>query len=188
MRRDFPKMRLSNRLTDDSRRTTYGIIFGIWFVIAAYAVMHDQVIVRIAPEHFTDYHDPVPGVDDPRLLAAIHALAASVVKGLPFGILCVWIGRRGGLRRIPVKALFLGTLLILVLTEVGAIAAGFRVHQTGTALYPGTWYPDHTLPILVTQTVQITCYLSAFLYSLTFFVIMHRWRRRGVGTSVHAGK
>lgn len=182
------EMRFSDRLTDDSRRTTYGIIFGIWFVIAAYAVMHDQVIVRIAPEHFTDYHDPVPGVDDPRWLAAIHALAASVVKGLPFGILCVWIGRRGGLRKIPVRALFLGTLLILVLTELGAVSAGFRVHQTGTALYPGAWYPDHTRPILVTQTVQITCYLSAFFYSLIFFPAMHSWRRRGVGTSVHAGK
>lgn len=174
-------MHLSNRLTDDSRGTTYFIIVGLWFVIASYAVVHDQVIVRIAPEHFTDYHDPIPGVEDPRWLAAIHALAASVVKGLPFGIICVWIGRRGGLRKTPVKTFFLGTLLILLLTEVGAVAAGFRVHQTGIALYPSAWYPDHSRPILITQTVQITCYLSAFLYSLIFFLAMHRWRRRGVG-------
>lgn len=174
-------MHLLNRFTDDSRGTTYLIIFGLWLVIATYAVVHDQVIVRIAPEHFTDYHDPIPGVEDPRSLAAVHALAASIVKGLPFGILCVWIGRRGAPRKVAIKTLFLGTLLILLLTEVGAITAGFRVYETGAALYPSAWYPDHTKPILVTQTIQITCYLSALIYSLTFFLAMYQWRRRHMG-------
>lgn len=171
-------MILSNLIVNDSRSTTYRIIFGVWLMIAGYAVIHDQVIVSIAPEHFTEYHEPIRGVENPRALAAIHALAASIVKGIPFGILCVWIGRRGPRRMVPVRTLFLGTLSILLLTECFAVAAGVWVQRGNQPPYPPAWYPEHSLPILITQTVQITCYLSAFILSMAFFARLHRWRRR----------
>lgn len=171
-------MIFSSPIVDDSRRTTYRIILGVWLMIAGYAVIHDQVIVSIAPEHFTEYHEPIRGVNGPRALAAIHALAASVVKGIPFGLLCVWIGRRGPRRKVPVKTFFLGTLSILLLTECVAVAAGVWVHRGNQPPYPPAWYPEHSLPILITQTVQITCYLSAFFLSMAFFAMLHRWRRR----------
>ena len=173
-------MILSNPIVDDSRGMTYRIIFGVWLMIAGYAVMHDQIIVTIAPEHFTEYHEPIRGVENPRALAAIHALAASVVKGIPFGILCVWIGRRGPRRKIPVRAFFLGTLSILLLTDCAAVAAGVRVYRGNPPPYPSAWYPEHSLPILITQTVQITCYLAAFLFSCAFFAILRTWRIRGL--------
>lgn len=172
-------MILSNSLLDDPRGTTYRIIVGVWLIIAGYAVIHDQVIVSIAPEHFTVYHEPIRGVNDPRALAALHALAASVVKGIPFGILCVWIGRRGPRRRVPVRTFFVGTLSILLLTECLAVAGGFWVHRGNPPPYPPAWYPEHSLPILITQTVQITCYLAAFFLSCAFFAILHTWRLRG---------
>jgi len=170
-------MILSNLIVDDSRSTTYRIILGVWLMIAGYAVIHDQVIVSIAPEHFTEYHEPIRGVENPRALAAIHALAASIVKGIPFGILCVWIGRRGPRRKVPVMTFFFGTLSILFFTECVAVASGVWVHRGNQPPYPSAWYPEHSLPILITQTVQITCYLSAFFLSVGFFAMLHRWRR-----------
>jgi hypothetical protein len=172
-------MILSNPIVDDSRGTTYRIIFGVWLMIAGDAVIHDQVIGSIAPGHFTEYHEPVRGLSNPRALAAIHALAASAVKGIPFGLLCVWIGRRGPRRKVSAKTLFLGTLSILMLTECAAVATGVWVHRGNQPPYPPAWYPEHSLPILITQTVQITCYLSAFFLSPAFFAMVHRWRRSG---------
>lgn len=172
-------MNLSTRLFDDPRPVTYRIVFGVFAIIAAYAVIHDQVIVSIAPEHFTEYHDPVPGVTSPRGVALAWALVAAVVKGIPFGIACAWIGRRGHRRRVPVGVLLGGTFLIILLGEVLAVLAGLRVYRTGSPFYPGSWYPDHTLPILITQTVQITCYLSISLVSMGFLAGLAAWRRRG---------
>lgn len=171
-------MNLSSRLFDDPRPVTYRIVLGVWLIIAGFAVIHDQVIVSIAPEHFTEYHDPVPGIRDPRGLALAWALSASFVKGIPFGIACAWFGRRGPRRRVPVGWILSGTLAVILLAEACAVPAAWRVYRTGSPLYPSDWYPDHTLPILLTQTLQITVYLSISLFSMAFLVGMFVWRRR----------
>jgi hypothetical protein len=40
-------------LLDERRAVTYAIVFGIWAEVFLYCVLHDQYLIRIAPEHFT---------------------------------------------------------------------------------------------------------------------------------------
>ena len=65
-------------LLGTSRRDSYGIILGIWGMVALYAVLHDQYLVRIAPEHFTVYHYPIGDIQNPHLLAAVYGIKSKL--------------------------------------------------------------------------------------------------------------
>ena len=45
-------------------------------------------------------------------------------------------------------------------------------------LYGERWYPDDSLPLITTQTIQLTCYLSSALFSCVLFLILIRKRIR----------
>lgn len=164
-----------------SRRDTYGIIIGVWAMVALYAVLHDQYLVRIAPEHFTEYHDPLYGIENPYLLAAVWGFLASFSPGLLLGIACLFASRAGKLPPFPKKAIFKGVLVVIALTEIFSASLGYYVHQSGEMVYPAEWYPDQSLPMLVTQTIQVSCYLGSAFFSM-LFVVSIRFRRRRLGS------
>ncbi|MBT3221589.1 MAG: hypothetical protein HN348_21115, partial [Proteobacteria bacterium] len=72
-----------------------GIAFGVWLMVALYAILHDQYIVRIAPEHFTVYHRSIPGVVNPRLQAAVLAFTASILPSQALAIALIIACRVG---------------------------------------------------------------------------------------------
>ncbi len=166
------------QLLNEGRRFTYGMIFGVWGIVAAYTVLHDQYIVQIAPEHFTVYHKALWGIKNARLLAALHAFHASISPGLLFGVACVFVGRFGSLPKISCKFVFTGTLIIVISSEILSALIGFWVYRTGHSIYPIVWYPDSSMPMLVTQTIQITSYLLDAAFAFLLLIVMFLQRRR----------
>lgn len=81
----FASLRNSSLLAGEDRGSFYVTVFGIWLIVAIYAIAHDQYIVTIAPEHFTVYHPNPHGIENSRLLAAWSAVLASVSPGLLLG-------------------------------------------------------------------------------------------------------
>ena len=164
----------------ESRRTTYGIILGVWGIVAVYAILHDQYIVRISPEHFTVYHHPLLGIEDPYWLAAAYAFLASFSPGLLLGVACLFTARIGNAPKISVGFVLKGVVVVVILTEVVAASAGLYVYQSEKGIYPESWYPEKSVSILVTQTIQVTCYLSAAFFSGLFilFLIFFRFLRQ----------
>ncbi|WP_310820480.1 hypothetical protein [Stratiformator vulcanicus] len=57
--------------------------------------MHDLVLIRIEPRHFTEFHYDIPWTRDLNLLAVLYASGASVSPGLFFGLLLYYCGRCG---------------------------------------------------------------------------------------------
>lgn len=142
------------------------ISLGTWALVALYAVLHDQGIVWLAPEHFTVGHPAIPGVSDPRLQAAILAFIASIGPGLAFGIALAFaccegpwptLGTLGALRLVVVT---------LILTEATAIALGTLSWSYHWKVFGPGWYPDWSDRYTVTsQTIQLTAYVGGAGYS-----------------------
>jgi hypothetical protein len=165
------------RLIQEERVVTYRIVLVTAGMLMGWAVLHDQFLVGIAPEHFTEYHEPVGSISNPRLLAFLYALGATVGPGLILGILCAFFGRSGSRRKVPLKGIFLGVAALILAIEVLSAGAGIVVSQTGKVFYPEDWFPDQTDPIRISQTIQVTCYLSAFLLSPVLCLALFFWRR-----------
>ncbi|WP_052573442.1 hypothetical protein [Haloferula sp. BvORR071] len=164
-------------LLNEKRSVTYTIVFGIWAEVFLYCVLHDQYMVRIAPEHFTVYHDPLWGIENPSLLAVAWAFRASM-PGLGLGLCALFLGRVGSKPKLaPATMLKMLPWLILV-TELSGLATGAWVWRTEKPLYPEDVYPDGTLPIMITQTIQVTCYLVSAIVSVVFLVWIFRKRAR----------
>lgn len=153
------------QLIDEKRSVTYLILFQVWLMVAVYAVLHDQYIVRIAPEHFTIYHEPLLGIENPERLAAVYAFAASFSPGLLLGFACALVARTGSWPRLSRPFILKGVVVIILATEIIAASSGYFVSKRGSGIYPDSWYPNQTLPLLITQTIQVTCYFSAAVFS-----------------------
>jgi hypothetical protein len=164
----------------ERRAPFYQVVGGIWLLVAVYAVIHDQYLVRIAPEHFTIYHPNPDSISSAPLLAAYIALKASVSPGLVLGIVTWFVARAGTRPKLRVRLIFIATTTVLLITEVSASLSGGLVYLTKKPLYPLAWYPDFTLWMLITQTIQITCYFVALLGSVFMLLWMIARRRRMV--------
>ncbi len=166
-------------LYDEKRSVTYSTILGVWAMVALYAVLHDQYIARIAPEHFTEYHPQIWGIEDPYRLAAALAFCASFGPGLLLGTACLLAARVGSFPKQPIKSVFQGVLAVIAATEFLSASLGCWVYYTKRPLLPTWCYPDHSLPLLITQTIQISCYLLGALLSgaLLVFIVSTRYRK-----------
>ncbi len=129
-------------LNGETRRVFYGLVFGIWSLVAVYAILHDHYLVRIAPEHFTVYHDNPRGIRDAYTLAAWIAFIASISPGLLLGLASWWVGRSGVWPKLPVRSILRSVLIVIGVTEGMAVASGMFVVITGAPVYPNAWYPD----------------------------------------------
>ena len=165
-------------LLDEKRGVTYAIVFGIWAEVFLYCVLHDQYLIRIAPEHFTGWHPPLWGIEDLTLLALAWAFRASIGPGLILGLAALFLGRAG-----PRPKVAPGTMLKIVpwgilVTELTGLLAGAWVWKTGLPLYPMEMYPDFSKPLLITQTIQLTCYAVGGLVGVVFLGWVRRQRRK----------
>lgn len=172
---------MRHSLIREKRSVCYTILLGVWSLVAIYAVLHDQYIVRIGPEHFTKYHDPLMGIDHPETLAFVYALGASIGPGLALGLACIFAGRAGKQEKISVRTILTGTVVVIVCTESICASLGIYVYLSGNPIFPDFLYPDMSKPMLITQTIQLSCYLLSALFSglLLLFLIRRRLRYRG---------
>lgn len=145
----------------------------VWF----FAAVHNQYLIRIAPEHFTVWHYRIPFTQDYTLLGIAYAFGASASPGVVLGMALFILGRLGSRPKLSPLRLVFSTAWIWLGVEIVSIAAGVLVHLTSHPLYPGWVYPDDSPGLLITQTIQITAYLSGAFFSLA--LLMHTWRSRG---------
>jgi len=164
-------MHIRDLAKNETRKGFYLTIFGTWAIVAVYAVFHDQYLVRICPEHFTEYHPNPLGIQNDQLLATYLAFLASVSPGLGLGMAIYAVARLGERPKIPAALLLRKVVVLVVMTELFALSSLFYVGVTRKGLYPSRFYPDDSLAMLSTQTVQLTTYLAAVLGSL--FLLYH---------------
>jgi len=165
-------------LLREKRSVTYAIVFGIWAQTFIYCVLHDQYLIRISPEHFTVYHPPLWGITDLTLLAVAWAFRASIGPGLGLGLIALFLARPGNRPKIEPRRLLKMVPWLLLATEVAGLAAGAWVWKTKQPLFPEIVYPDLTEPMLISQSIQLTCYGMAALVSTGFLAWIVRERRR----------
>ena len=168
-------------LLQEKRSVEYAIVFGIWAEVFLYCVLHDQYLVRIAPEHFTEYHAPLWGIENHSLLAFAWAFRASIGPGLVLGLAALFLARGGSRPKIAPGTLLKIVPCLILVTEAAGLLTGWWVWRNGEPLYPEDIYPDLTKPILITQTIQLTCYGVGGLVSVFFlgWIILRR-RKTGV--------
>jgi len=173
-------MRRLPRLIDERRSIVYGIVLGIWLELLLLVLVHDQFLIRLAPEHFTVFHPPLWGIENESLLAAAWALRASISPGLGVGLAVAFVARGGSRPRISVgECLRRGAGWLLAAVAV-AWAAGGAAWWWGWKPLPDGWYPDPSRELMTSQTVQVTLYLSATLASMALLIQLAR-RRRWLG-------
>ena len=161
----FEAIRLIGKLQGESRAGVYLLAFGIWAIVAAYAVLHDQVIVRISPAHFTEYHDPMWGIRYPKVLAAAYAFRSSWYPGILLGMACTLAARADSMPRLSPRFVLKAVAGVVVLTEFVSAVSGAVAYHRGQGIYPDEFYHDPRLLQQVAQTIQLTCYWMAALWS-----------------------
>jgi hypothetical protein len=161
-------------------RQELSILFGAWAIVVAYAVLHDQYIALMAPEHFAVYHPTLHSIRSPALLAAYWALVASFGPGYGLAVWLMIATRVGHWPRLPARAALKGTLLVVLITEVVSASAGLFAYLTRAPVYGSDQYPDLRPEHLATQTIQLTAYLAgaASGASLIACLAYRRWRLR----------
>ena len=165
-------------LLREKRSVTYAIVFGIWAEVFLYCLLHDQYLIRISPEHFTVYHLPLWGITDLTLLASAWAFRASVGPGLGLGLIALFVARAGRRPKIAPRRLLKVVPWLILVTEAAGLAVGAWVWKTGQPLFPEIVYLELTPPLLITQSIQLTCYGVGLLVSLGFLGWIVRERRR----------
>lgn len=93
------------------------------------------------------------------------------------GIACVMAGWMGDRPRIPDRFVTRGVLAVIVCAEIASLLSGWWVFTSRRPLYPDCVYPEGTLSLVITQTIQITCYLTSVLFSLVLVAAII-WKRR----------
>jgi hypothetical protein len=165
----FEIVRLLGMCRGESRGSMYSLVFGIWAVVAVFAVVHDQYIVRIAPSHFTEFHEPMWGIKYPNVLAAAYGFRSSWYPGVLLGMACALAARADTMPRLGPLFVLKSVAGILFLTELVAAVSGAAAYRQGRGIYPGELYHSPQLLNQVAQTIQLTFYWMAALWS-TFLI------------------
>ncbi|MBI5247396.1 MAG: hypothetical protein HY923_09455 [Elusimicrobia bacterium] len=160
----FEAARLMGKFKGESRKSAYTLAAGIWAIVTVYAILHDQYIVRLAPEHFTVYHDPMWGLRRPRAIALAYAFRGLWYPGILLGMACTLAARADSMPRLRPRFVLKGVVGVTLLTEFISIVSGIVAYQRGQGIYPAGFYPDPRPILQVTQTIQLTGYWSSALW------------------------
>jgi len=143
----------------------YSLAVGIWAIVAVYAILHDQYIVRIAPAHFTEFHDPMWGIKYPRVLAAAYAFRSSWYPGALLGMACALAARADSMPRLSHRFVLKSVAGVIFLTEFVVVMSGVVSYRRGQGIYPDDFYHAPQLLLQVAQTIQLTSYWMAAVWS-----------------------
>jgi len=161
---------------NESWASFLGVLVGTWLAVWFYAAVHNQYLIRIAPEHFTVWHYKIRITQDYTLLGILYALRASVAPGGILGALLYVAGRLFDRPKIAARQLIFSTALVWLAVEICALVTGVIVWRTNRGIYPADWYPADSLGLLITQTIQITAYSSGAVFSV--ILLAWTWHRR----------
>jgi hypothetical protein len=171
------RKQLGNTVPGESWRSFFAVFLGTRLAVWIYAALHNQYLIRIAPEHFTVYHYKLSFTQDYTLLGILYAGGASVSPGGVLGALLYVAGRLFDRPRIARHRLVLTTAWVFLAVEICAIGTGVIVWRTGRGIYPEAFYPKTEPGLLITQSIQITAYSSGALFSV--LLLLWTWWKRG---------
>jgi hypothetical protein len=170
-------LRSLNRVVPGETWTSFLAVFlGTWLAVWLYAALHNEYLIRIAPEHFTVWHYKIPFTQNYTLLGVLYAGGASISPGGILGALLYVAGRLFNRPKLSVRQLVFSTAWVWLAVEICAVTTGLIVWRTHRAIYPADWYPDHSLGLLITQTIQITAYSVGAVFSV--ILLIWTWHRR----------
>lgn len=173
--------KLNRPLENESRRSCLTTLFGVWAMVAVYAMLHDIYLIQIAPAHFTEYHPPYFKMQPLWFLACCWGAAASISPGLLLGVACYITARLGHRPPLSGRRIAQRVLSVLLVTEGCAIASGVWAGFTDSMLWPEAVYPEKSGPLMITQTIQLTTYLVGFSASGIMLADFIRLRRKPAG-------
>jgi CDP-diglyceride synthetase len=171
----------NSTVSGESWTTLSKVVIGVWLVVWLYAALHNLYLIRIAPEHFTVWHYKMPFFTNYTMLGIAYAFAASISPGVMLGVFLYIAGRLFNRPKLTPKQIILSTVWVWVGVEICAGTVGVIVWRTGKALYPDWVYPDDSMGLLITQSIQITAYLTGAVFSC--ILIAHTWQKRKSLTS-----
>lgn len=160
----------------ESWKSFLSLVLGVWLAVWLYAAIHNQYLIRIEPEHFTVWHYGIPFVKNLTLLGIAYAAAASLSPGVVLGMCLFVVGRLGTQPKLSIRFLILSTTLVWLGVEICAAAIGLFVWKTHRRVYPEEMYPTNDLGLMITQSIQITAYLTGALFSV--FLLFYIWWKR----------
>lgn len=161
----FEAARMIGKFEGESRKSAYSLAAAIWAIVTLYAVLHDLYIVRMNPEHFTLYHDPMWGLRSPRQIALGYAFRGLWYPGVILGMACTLAARADSMPRLNRRFVLKCVGALMAVTETICVVSGVVVYRRGLGIYPDAFYPDPRLIHQVTQTIQITGYWVATVWA-----------------------
>ncbi|MET0261496.1 MAG: hypothetical protein ABW223_01265 [Rariglobus sp.] len=166
--------------TEQRDLARFVIVFAL--TIVGWACLHDVYLMGVEPRHFTEYHRPLLPITNHALLAVQYAAVATFGPGMVFGALTFAASRLGSPRALELRNVWLGFLPVIALVEASALQAGnwarHRYVEGRDPLYPRLLYPDDTAGIAYSQTVNLTAYLAAAVFGISFLVCVWLVRKR----------
>jgi len=155
---------LNSKVSGESWRVFFTVLVGTWMAIWVYAAIHNQYLIRIAPEHFTVWHYKMPFFTGHTMLGIAYAFAASSSPGLLLGIALYVAGRLFDRPKLTTWQLVSSTVWVWIGVEICAWIAGLIVWRTGRGIYPDWVYPDDSLGLLFRlRDAEHCCYGHDFL-------------------------
>jgi len=167
---------LNSTVTGESWMIFTKVVIGVWLAVWLYAALHNQYLIRIAPEHFTVWHYKMPYFTSHTMLGIAYAFAASISPGVMLGVFLYIAGRLFSRPKLTPKQIILSTIWVWVAVEICAGLVGLMVWRTGKGIYPDWVYPDNSVGLLITQSIQITAYLTGAVFSC--ILIAYTWQKR----------
>lgn len=153
------------------------VVLAVWATVWVMAALHDQYLIRIAPEHFTVWHPHISETRSLTLLAIYWSFWATLSPGIFLGLLLYPAARVSDRPKRSIRQIVVSVAVGWGLVEICALTTGSIVWARGTGLYPDDFYPDNSLGLLITQTIQLTTYLAGFMLSL--ILVAWTWWVRG---------
>ncbi|CAN5650922.1 hypothetical protein BH09VER1_BH09VER1_52740 [soil metagenome] len=174
-------MSLSSALTQkvggESWKDLVLVVFSVWLTIWILAALHDQYLIRIAPEHFTVWHPKIAETQNLTILAVLYAFWASLSPGIFLGLTLYLAARVFDRPKRSLRQIVLSVAVVWALVEICALSLGAVAWWRKAGVYPDDIYPDNSPGLLITQTIQVTMYLAGLLFSIG--LLGWTWRVRG---------
>ena len=168
---------------DGEQRTLAAFVIAFGLTIAAWACAHDLHLINVEPRHFTAYHRPLLPISNHGLLAVQYAIIATLGPGMAFGALTFAVCRLGSRPRLSLRLAWWLLLPCLTLIESTALLSGMIARHRYAAgqpsLYPASLYPDASVGIAYSQSVNITTYLAAIGFGLVYLMTLLIRRHTG---------
>ena len=161
------------------------VLIGVTAAVG-YAVVQDQVSVRLCPEYFTVFHAPIPGVTDPTALGLAWGFLASWWPGLILGYAAALAATLGRRPRLTARDLVGPALVLVAFIATVVVVTGLSVWRhaelLGFSLDP---FVARMLPqerqraLFVVACYHFAAYMAAFLggMGLCAWISLERGRR-----------